>query len=65
MEDVSSIRAHTPNNVSNSVTHGLPVGETLHKEPKEIIFLWHMPCSLVGSIYVLETIVTKLCNITS
>lgn len=35
------------------------------RNQKEIIFLWHMPCSLVGSIYVLETIFTKLCNITS
>lgn len=24
------------------------------RNQKEIIFLWHMPCSLVGSIYVLE-----------
>jgi len=34
MEDVCSLQANIPNNVSDSVTHGLPVGETLHKEPK-------------------------------
>lgn len=34
MEDVCSLQANIPNNVSDSVTHGLPVGETLHKETK-------------------------------
>jgi hypothetical protein len=34
MEDVCSLEANIPNNVSDSVTHGLPVGKTLHKEPK-------------------------------
>jgi len=33
MEDVCSLQANIPNNVSDSVTHGLPVGETLYKEP--------------------------------
>lgn len=35
------------------------------RNQKEIIFPWPMPCSLVGSIYVLEKIVTELCDITS
>jgi hypothetical protein len=54
MEGVSSLGAHVPSNVNDSVTHGLPVGETLHKDPKRNYLPMHMSHSLVDSIYVLE-----------
>jgi hypothetical protein len=34
MEDVSILQANIPNNVSDSVTHGLPVGETRNQKQK-------------------------------